>query len=211
MDYGNAMVDELVETIRRLCREKRVSITQMENDLGFSNGLISRWCKTKTSPSFDKIVAIMKYLNITYDELMGGELQSGTANFSSNQDPKIDYCKKLLKDSEAGRIDWKDICDEMSFHISFEQIFPDWYNYHAHRIFYTKFGYGCFFIALQWNECTLEMNVNIYMLTDDGLDPEILPDKENSAKKILKYADKNLYEEIVQKKSEKMKEDYLMF
>lgn len=205
------MVDELVESIRRICREKHVSITQMENDLGFSAGLISRWCKTKTSPSFDKIVAIMKYLNITYDELMGRGLQSGITNFSSDQDSKTDYCKKLLKDSEDGRIDWTDICDEMLFHISFEQIFPDWFNYHVHRIYSTKFGCGWFLIALQWNSHTLEVTANIYMLTGNGLDPEMLSDKEDSAIKILKYTDEDLYEEIVKKKSERMKEDYLAY
>lgn len=211
MNYSNTMVDALVETIRRICREKHISITQMENDLGFSAGLISRWCKTKTSPSFDKIVAIMKYLNITYDELMGAVPQSENSNYLSNQEYKADYCKKLLKDSENGRIDWVDLCDEMLFHISFEQIFPDWFNYHVHRIYYTKFGNGYFFIAIQWNGCTLEVNADIYMLTDDGLEPEILPDEESSAKKLLKYVDRDLYEEIVQKKSEKMKDDYLAF
>lgn len=42
----------------------------MEEDLGFSPGLISRWSKTKTSQSFDKIVDIVRYLDVSFEDLL---------------------------------------------------------------------------------------------------------------------------------------------
>lgn len=59
----------LVNKIRELCKQKGISVSQMELELGFSLGLISRW--SKTSPSIDKIIEVANYLEISLDELTG--------------------------------------------------------------------------------------------------------------------------------------------
>ncbi len=207
----NEMIDELVATIRRICKEKQISITQMENDLGFSAGLISRWSKTKTSPSFDKIVAVMDYLNITYDQLMSGSQADESAAAASDHTGKKNICEKLLEDSERGRIKWFDACGDETFRSIFKQVFSDGIHYHVHRIYYTVFGEGYFLIALQCNEDTMEMSADIYMIVEDGFEPRLMHDTDAYAKKLLKYADNHLYTEWARKKAEKMEKSYMEY
>ena len=59
----------LVKTIRELCQLKGIAISQLETDLEFGAGLISRW--TKSSPSIDKIIDIANYFHVSLDEVVG--------------------------------------------------------------------------------------------------------------------------------------------
>lgn len=59
----------LVNNIRSICKEQKVQISQLEKDLGFGAGLVSRW--TKTDPSLSKVVEVAKYLNVSVDRLIG--------------------------------------------------------------------------------------------------------------------------------------------
>lgn len=59
----------MVKTIRELCMKNNISISQLESDLEFGAGLISRW--TKSSPSIDKIVDIADYFHVSLDEVVG--------------------------------------------------------------------------------------------------------------------------------------------
>lgn len=211
MKAVNEMIDELVATIRRICKEKQISITQMENDLGFSAGLISRWSKTKTSPSFDKIVAIMDYLHITYDQLMSGSQADESEAPAFEQAGKDNVCEKLLEDSERGRIQWFDACGDETFLSIYKQFFSDGIHYHVHRIYYTMFGEGYFLIALQCNENTLKMKADLYMISEDGFEPKLMSDTGGYAKKLLKYADNHLYTEWAQRKAEKMVTSYMEY
>ena len=46
-----------------------ITISQLEKELGFSNGSISKW--EKVSPSVDKVQKIAKYFGVTTDYLLG--------------------------------------------------------------------------------------------------------------------------------------------
>lgn len=59
----------LVKSIRTLCKESNISISQLENELNFGAGLISRWIKS--SPSIDKVVDIADYFHVSLDEVVG--------------------------------------------------------------------------------------------------------------------------------------------
>lgn len=61
--------EQLVKSIRQLCKNRNIAISQLENDLNFGAGLISRW--SKNSPSIDKIVDIADYFHISLDEVVG--------------------------------------------------------------------------------------------------------------------------------------------
>lgn len=64
---------ELVEYIRRLCREgdKKTSLTKLEEQLGWANGAIGRWAKGRRYPAHDKLKCIADYFEISVDELVG--------------------------------------------------------------------------------------------------------------------------------------------
>ena len=59
----------LYEKIRKLCKEKGVTVTEVERDLGFGRGSLSKIDKHK--PSNEKIKALADYFGISQDELTG--------------------------------------------------------------------------------------------------------------------------------------------
>lgn len=59
-----------LENIKKICREKKnISITALEQELGYSNGSLA---KAKDIPS-SRIREIAKYLDVSMDYLMTGE------------------------------------------------------------------------------------------------------------------------------------------
>ena len=59
-----------LESIKKICREKKnISITTLEQELGYSNGSLS---KAKDIPSI-RIAEISKYLDVSMEYLMTGE------------------------------------------------------------------------------------------------------------------------------------------
>lgn len=59
----------LVERIKTLCKEKKISIAELERKTGISNGQIRKW--DITTPGVDKLVAIANYFDISVDYLLG--------------------------------------------------------------------------------------------------------------------------------------------
>lgn len=114
-DYER-IVDVLTENIRETCRRKKISITRMESELGFSPGLISRWSKTKTSPAFDKIYEIAGYLGVTINDLAyrSGENNAGADWQENEAEEERFYRNGTSRDSdferfrsESGRSRWE--------------------------------------------------------------------------------------------------------
>ena len=60
----------LYTRIKKLCAEKGITLTKLEEDLGIGASLIRKW-KNTTSPSIDKITLIAKYFNVSSDYLIG--------------------------------------------------------------------------------------------------------------------------------------------
>lgn len=63
-----------VERVKDLCKERKIPISKLEKDLGFSNGYIGQLRKG-VFPS-DRLVLIANYLNVSPDYLMTGETPS---------------------------------------------------------------------------------------------------------------------------------------
>ena len=57
----------IYENIVQLCKERGISIRQLEKQLGMGNGIIAKW-KTK-SPTVAKLKMVAVYLNVSLDEL----------------------------------------------------------------------------------------------------------------------------------------------
>jgi len=49
---------KLVENIRRICKERNISVSELERSQNFSPGLISCW--VRMSPSLDKVLLIAR-------------------------------------------------------------------------------------------------------------------------------------------------------
>jgi len=58
----------LYTTIKSLCKEKKVPVFKMEQDLGFSRGSICKWNVSK--PSVDKVKKVADYLHVSIEKLL---------------------------------------------------------------------------------------------------------------------------------------------
>lgn len=85
--------DILVKSIKRLCQNNNISVSQLESDLKFSPSLISRW-KDKT-PSLDKIVDIADYFHVSLDEVVGYNINTNDV-----------FINKLYTQTSNGEIKW---------------------------------------------------------------------------------------------------------
>ena len=65
-----------VERVRAICSERRIPISRLERDLGFSNGYIAQLRKG-VFPA-DRLAMIAEYLGLTTDYLLTGEEKTPT-------------------------------------------------------------------------------------------------------------------------------------
>ena len=61
-----------VEFVRKVCRQRGIAISQLEKDCGFANGYLNP--KKMTKLPYDRAVQIAKYLHVTAQEVLTGEL-----------------------------------------------------------------------------------------------------------------------------------------
>lgn len=59
----------IVDSIKKLCKDKNITVSQLEKEIGLSQGLVSKWMNT--TPSLDKIVDIADYFHVSIDEVVG--------------------------------------------------------------------------------------------------------------------------------------------
>jgi len=82
------------QTIKDLCKQKGVTITGTEKELGFSRGSL---CKVETStPSAEKVQKLADYFGVTTDYLINGNTQTET-NVTLTAKDERDIAKKLKK------------------------------------------------------------------------------------------------------------------
>lgn len=72
---------DLKSRIKKLCYDKGISLNQLEAELNFGKGYLSKLGKSK--PNSDKLQQIADYLGVTLDYLMTGKDRK--MEFSSNQ------------------------------------------------------------------------------------------------------------------------------
>lgn len=60
-----------VERVKAICKERKIAISRLEKDLGFSNGYIGQLRKG-TFPA-ERLVDIAKYLSVSSEYLLTGE------------------------------------------------------------------------------------------------------------------------------------------
>lgn len=62
---------DLLERVKKLCSEKKISQRKLEAELELSNGSVSKW--NKSSPSGDVLQKVADYFNVSVDYLLGRE------------------------------------------------------------------------------------------------------------------------------------------
>lgn len=57
--------------ISNLCRDRGISISRLEKEMGFGNATIRGWATS--SPTVEKLKAVADYFHVTVDELIRDE------------------------------------------------------------------------------------------------------------------------------------------
>lgn len=82
-----------VERVKQLCKEKKIPISKLEKDLGYSNGYIGQLRKG-VFPS-DRLVNIAAYLGVSTDYLMTGKESSESKAAELTSKDRRDIAKDL--------------------------------------------------------------------------------------------------------------------
>jgi len=93
--------EQLVTSIKVLCKANDITVTKLEEVLGMSQGLISRW--NKSDPSLSKIIDIANYFKISVDTLI-----------NSKKILNDKFLCKLLADTTRRKLIWHPYDDEIT-------------------------------------------------------------------------------------------------
>lgn len=89
----------VVDTIKQLCKENNIKISDLENQLGLSKGNISRW--TQSCPNAIKVLYDMaNILNTSVDYILGTYVDQNTNN------NKADTLNQLILDTKSRGVEW---------------------------------------------------------------------------------------------------------
>lgn len=58
----------IVNQIQNLCKQRNMTLAQLEKALNFGNGTIRRW--DDSPPSIRKVIEVAKYFNVEIDSLI---------------------------------------------------------------------------------------------------------------------------------------------
>lgn len=89
--------EQIVNSIKNLCKSNNITITKLEEAIGLSQGLISRWAKSE--PSLSKIIDIADYFAVSLDEVVG---------YKSSNSGNIEFIEKLIRQTDDETLKWKE-------------------------------------------------------------------------------------------------------
>lgn len=101
----------MYDQIRKLCKQRQISVGELEEKAGIAQRTICRW--DKSSPSIDKVIKVADYLGVTLDELCERDVREFVADNDDNlritrlgNDSRFDF--KIL-DGRTGQISYLDL------------------------------------------------------------------------------------------------------
>lgn len=188
--------EAIVNSIKLLCKNNNMSASQLEKEIGLSQGLISKW--QKTMPSLDKVIDIANYFNVSIDDVIGR---------NNTQEELIKTLLQLTIDKD---IDWKDDDIERAPLEDMETLFSICYD--ENEIYYAKYEDGYFYLFMQYvTEFGIMENkeLQLYIQPDINSNPVLQTDNYNDLKElwlIVRESTRGLPDEY---KAEKLKNNFL--
>lgn len=61
------------DRIKEICKERGISLSKIEKEIGLGNGTIGKWGKNGRTPTYDRISAVAEYLEVSVSDLTGEE------------------------------------------------------------------------------------------------------------------------------------------
>lgn len=189
---------KFVRNIRNICKTKGISISQIENDLGWSTGLISRW--TKACPSFEKVVDIVNYLGVSFESLLDDSVAP------NEQSESKQLVQKLTQLTKSGAIVWQP-CESNA--IAAEMVAPlaDAGGLTG-QAFYFAYQEGWFFLVMTEDDL-LPFAPCLYISADQNTVPYLESDDKSSLGVLLSYVDNELYTSWTSSRNRQMVRSFL--
>lgn len=92
----------LFNRILKLCETKHINQSDLERNLGFGKGTISKW-KANPNPNADKLLQIAEYFNVSTDYLLKGVDSDGLTEKDNRDITKdLDSIMEKLSSKEYG-------------------------------------------------------------------------------------------------------------
>lgn len=92
----------VVDTIKQLCKENNIKISDLESQLGLSKGNISRW-STSCPKAIKVLYDMANTLNTSVDYILGTYVDQNTQN------NKADTLNQLILDTKSRGVEWSKI------------------------------------------------------------------------------------------------------
>ena len=204
----------LVKTIRNLCKKNNLPVSQLESELNFGAGLISRWIKS--SPSIDKIVDIADYFHISLDEVIGRDI-----NDINNEFIKVLYNKTTNKEiqwesfnTSVDESGIKRYCEDFQLNdfCTCQKEYDDFMLQHKETSYYFEYLHGFISIYAMYSYHNI-MNPNeLKMFIQPDIEAELIPQSYDTKEllplwlKILTSLDDKAPDEI---KAEDLKQQFI--
>lgn len=160
----------LIENIKRLCSQHNIKITNLEKELGFGAGIISRW-GNDADPSLSKIIQVADYFHVSIDEVVGHN------NIINDK-----FLEKLISQTEDRIIQWNAYEDndnepkkyDPTIKTIIEYInsedYEEYRKNHQHTSFYTKINNGYISIDgyYEYQEILNPKEIKLFIQSDNN-------------------------------------------
>ena len=160
--------EQIVNSIKALCQEHSITITKLEETLGMSQGLISRW--NKSDPSLSKIIDIANYFKVSLDEV------TGYKNISNDK-----FISKLLLQTTNEILKWhiynNDDNDPKryfepldNYNFLCQEDANDYYNNHTELSYYTHInnGYISIYCYYKYDDIKTPIDIKLFIQPNEN-------------------------------------------
>lgn len=189
----------LISNIKSLCKSNNIPISQLEKNLGFGAGLISRW--NKADPSLSKIIDIANYFHVSLDELTGYE-----KTYEDSQ--CIKFINSVFEKTESKQIQWSTV-DKENKNTKVYDFSMETENYVGwnHECYYCKYEEGYFILNVHYllikHEIT-DTDIKLYIQPDDISDPVLYCEGETLLGGLWNHLRSQFYGVLEETKANKM-------
>lgn len=152
--------ESLIDNIKSLCKDKNITISQLEKEIGFGAGLISRWAKS--DPSLSKIISIADFFNTDMDTLVGRNKQQNIE--------QEELLPLLIQMTEYKSITW---CDSEEYSLPTNPENFEYFN-EVLEIYFARVSNGFFYVVAQYEREDVKLDdidIQIYVQPDEDSKP----------------------------------------
>lgn len=107
----------MVQRIRGLCKNKGITIAELERRCGIGNGIIARWGKSK--PSYERLSKVAEELETTVEYLQTGSEQKekppaqGGEPIGPNKRALLELADDMSEEEAAALLEWVNLTRRM--------------------------------------------------------------------------------------------------